>query len=72
MKVHVRSWIDRIETIPDYISVDRECKLEEFVGRTCVMNFYFDNLIEIPQHLCASVYISFKFFYHAVPYTTAR
>jgi hypothetical protein len=72
LKVHLRCWIDEVETAPEYISLDRETRLEDFMGHNCLMNFYFEGLLEMPQQLCASVYIAFNFFYHAVQYTTPR
>jgi hypothetical protein len=72
VRVRCRAWIEKIETAPPYLSVDRERTLEEFVGKTLVLRFYFEQLQDLPPNLCASSYVKFKFFYHTKIYKTPR
>jgi len=71
-RVRCRAWIDKMEPSPEYLSVDRERTLEEFVGKTCVLRLYFESLQDLPASLCASTFLNFKFFYHSKPYRTPR
>ena len=72
VKVRCRSWIDKIEVSPPYLSVDRERTLEEFGSKTLITRLYFEGMQDLPSNLCAATYISFKFFYHSKPYKTPR
>ena len=60
LRVHVRCWIDAVEAVPPYITLDCERRLEEFIGRNCIMVFYFPGLLAMDPIRCASTYISFK------------
>ena len=33
VKINVRAWIDEIEMLPEYLSVDKECKLSDFTNK---------------------------------------
>lgn len=72
VRVRCRAWIEKVETAPPYLSVDRERTLEEFVGKTLILRFYFEQLQDLPPNLCASSYVKFKFFYHTKTYKTPR
>jgi hypothetical protein len=72
MKVHLRCWIDSIDVVPDYLTVDRETRLEDFIGQTCIIMIHFDWLLALNPLLCSSVYVAFKFFYHSRQYCTPR
>jgi hypothetical protein len=61
-----------MEACPEYLSVDRERRLDEFIGHNCILVFHFPGLMALDQKLCASCYVSFKFFYHAIHYRTPR
>jgi uncharacterized coiled-coil protein SlyX len=72
LRVRGRTWIDKVEPSPSYLSVDKECLIDEFMGKTCVLRLYFEYLQDLPPALCASTFVNFKFFYHSKPYRTAR
>lgn len=59
----VRVWIDQIEMLPSYLTVDKECHIRDFTNRKLIIVFYFDCLKNITQELCASTYIYFRFFH---------
>ena len=60
LRVHVRCWIDAVEAVPSYITLDCERRLEEFIGRNCILVFHFPGLMAMDPIRCASTYISFK------------
>ena len=60
LRVHVRCWIDAVEAVPPYITLDCERRLEEFIGHNCIMVFHFPGLVAMDPIRCASTYISFK------------
>ncbi len=72
LKVRGRVWIDKIETAPAYLTVDREKSLADFENRMCLMRLYFESLMDLPSMQSSSVYCKFNFFYHSKPYTTLR
>ena len=72
VRVTVRGWIDKIETIPSYITVDREVTLNDFINRTLIIRININSLQDIPEHLSTGTYITFKFFYHSKVYQTPR
>lgn len=72
IKIHMRCWIDTMETIPEYISVDRETNIASFVDHKMIIRLYFENLLDIPEFLSSGRYVSFKFFFHGGTYSTAR
>lgn len=72
MKVHLRCWIDAIDAVPEYLTVDKETRLEDFIGQTCIIMIHFDWLLALNPLLCSSVYVAFKFFYHSRQYCTPR
>lgn len=72
MKVHLRCWIDSVDTVPQYLTVDKETRLEDFIGQTCIIMVHFDWLLALNPLLCSSVYVAFKFFYHTRQYCTPR
>jgi hypothetical protein len=72
VKINIRCWIDEVETIPSYLSVDKESLLSDFMNRTLLMDFYFDSLQVLPPNHCASTYTFFKFFCHSMGYKTGR
>lgn len=72
VKVHVRCWIDTIETIPEYISVDKETKMSEFMDHKLIMRVYFESLLDLPEFICSGVYLAFRFFFHQGMYSTSR
>jgi len=72
IKLRIRSWIDKIETLPGYIAVDKETHLSNFLDKKLIICFYFDGLQNLPENLCSSSYVYFKFFYHRVGFKTVR
>jgi hypothetical protein len=62
LKLHARIWIDKVETVPSYISVDKESKLIDFMGRMAIIRFYFEYLFSIPPALSNDLQIIFSFF----------
>ena len=72
IKIHMRCWIDTMETIPEYISVDKETNIANFIDHKMIIRLYFENLLDIPEFLSSGLYISFKFFFHGGTYSTAR
>jgi hypothetical protein len=70
IQLSVRAWIDVMEIAPAYLSVDKECKLENFVNQKLIMRFMFENLQDIPAKLCCYNRLTFKFFYHVGSYST--
>ena len=72
LQVKVRTWIDKIEPSPSYISVDKEVHLSQFMNHNCLIRIYFDNMKQLPSTLSASTYSYFKFFFHPGPYKTTR
>ena len=72
LKFSLRCWIDQVDTIPNYIKVDEECKLPDFMGRKCIMKFYFESLLDINPTLSNDVHVSFNFFVHSGQYKTPR
>jgi hypothetical protein len=72
LKLHVRIWIDKMETVPSYISVDKESKLTDFIGHTAILRFYFEYLFDIPPSLSHDLQIIFSFFGHTGQYRTTR
>ena len=72
IKLRIRSWIDKIETLPAYLAVDKETHLSNFLDKKLIICFYFDGLQNLPEKLCSSTYVYFKFFYHRVGFKTIR
>lgn len=72
VKVHMRCWIDEVETIPDYISVDKETNISQFIDHKMIIRLYFENLLDIPEFISSGLYVSFKFFFHGGTYSTSR
>ena len=72
VKINVRAWIDEIEMLPEYLSVDKECKLSDFTNKKLILVFYIDGLRHLPSSLCAAVYVYFKFYMHGTGYKTIR
>ena len=72
LKFTLRCWIDEVDTIPSYIKVDEECKLSDFLGRKCIMKFYFESLLDINPALSNDLQIAFSFFAHSGQYRTPR
>ncbi len=72
VKCSVRAWIDRIETIPSYITVDKEVVLDDFIDRKMIIRININSLQDIPEHLSTGTYVTFKFFYHSKMYQTNR
>jgi hypothetical protein len=72
IKLRIRSWIDQIETLPAYLTVDKQCHLNNFLDKKMIICFYFDGLQNLPEKLCSSVYVYFKFFYHRVGFKSIR
>eukprot|EP00602_Paraphysomonas_sp_CaronLab_P009689 CAMPEP_0185022732 /NCGR_PEP_ID=MMETSP1103-20130426/5438_1 /TAXON_ID=36769 /ORGANISM="Paraphysomonas bandaiensis, Strain Caron Lab Isolate" /LENGTH=1220 /DNA_ID=CAMNT_0027554947 /DNA_START=140 /DNA_END=3799 /DNA_ORIENTATION=- len=72
LKMTLRSWIDEVETVPSYISIDKESKLSDFPGQNCIMRFYFESLHDINPQLSSDVQVVFSFFCHSGQYRTSR
>lgn len=72
LKFTLRCWIDAVDTIPNYIKVDEECKLTDFMGHKCIMKFYFESLFDINPSLSNDIQIAFNFFTHSGQYRTPR
>ena len=62
LKVRGRVWIDKIETAPAYLTVDKEKSLGDFENRMCLMRLYFESLMDLPAMQSSSVYCKFNFF----------
>lgn len=71
-KVHMRCWIDEIETIPEYISVDKETHITNFLDHKMIVRLYFENLLDIPDSMSSGLYVAFNFFFHGGTYSTSR
>lgn len=72
IKIKGRAWVDKIETAPPYLTVDKETNLKDFDGKNCVLRLYFESLMDLPPNHCSSTYVRFNFFYHNKPYITTR
>ena len=72
LKIKGRSWIDKIETAPSYLTVDSEKSLNMFEGKNCILRIYFESLTDLPKNHCSSTYVRFNFFYHNNSYVTVR
>lgn len=72
LHVRVRSWIDKMDTQPSYISIDREANISDFVNHMCLLRIHVDNMRHLPKSLCAATYVTFKFFFHSAVYKTPR
>jgi hypothetical protein len=72
VKVHARCWIDTVETIPEYISVDKETKMSEFMDHKLILRLYFESFLDLPEFICSGVYLAFRFFFHQGMYSTSR
>jgi len=72
IKIRGRAWIDKIETAPPYLTVDKETNLRDFDGKNCVLRLYIESLMDLPANHCSSTFVRFNFFYHNKPYITAR
>lgn len=72
LKLHVRIWIDKVETVPSYITVDKESKLVDFMGHMAIIRFYFEYLLDIPPTISNDLQVIFSFFGHTGQYRTTR
>jgi hypothetical protein len=72
LHVRVRSWIDKIDTQPGYISIDKETNIADFANHMCLMRIHVDNMRHLPKSLCSATYVCFKFFFHSTAYKTPR
>lgn len=72
LKLTVRCWIDKVETVPTYISIDKESKLSDFMGRKCIIRFQFESLNGINPNLSDEVVAVYKFFCHPGQYRTTK
>jgi hypothetical protein len=68
----VRTYIDKVEAYPPYISVDREVHADQFLNRMAIIRFHFEGLRQLPQNLSCSPYVFFKFYFHSLAYRTPR
>jgi hypothetical protein len=70
--VRIRSWIDKIETSPSYITVDKEVNLKDFIGSELILRFYFDNIQGITDKMnqYPGIKLQFKFMFHPNTYRT--
>jgi len=68
----LRCWIDKVEALPDYLKLDYNAKFSDFMGRTCVMRFYFESLTDINPNLSNHIQIAHSFFCHSGQYRTTR
>ena len=72
IKMKVRVWIDQIEMLPSYLTVDKECHIRDYTNHKLIINFYFEGLNYITEDLSSSTYVYFKFFSHNKGYKTSR
>ena len=72
IKIKGRVWVDKIETAPPYLTIDKETNLKEFESQNCVLRLYFESLMDLPPNHCSSTFVRFNFFYHNKAYTTTR
>jgi len=70
IQLNVRAWIDEVQLTPAYLSVDKECKIDDFSNHKFIMRFFFESLNDIPARFSCFNRVSFKFFYHGGNYTT--
>ena len=49
LRVRGRTWIDKVEPSPSYLSVDKERLIDEFMGKTCVLRLFFEPLNSFHQ-----------------------
>jgi hypothetical protein len=68
----LRCWIDKVEALPDYLKLDNNAKFSDFMGRTCILRFYFDSLTDINPNLSNNIQITHNFFCHSGQYKTTR
>lgn len=72
VKLSLRCWIDKVEPVPSYISVDKESVLNDFLNRKCIIRLHIDSCQGINAALSTEVYCAFKFFCHSSEYRTTR
>ena len=72
MDVSMRCWIDTIETDPEYLGLDREAHLRDFMGHQLILRVQIKQIRGIPEALHHDVFCCFKFFSHALPYQTPQ
>ena len=70
IQVSIRCWINEVEMAPAYLSTDKECRLDDFLDETLIIQFHFESLHDLPKQLCACNKLKFQFFYHTSMYTT--
>ena len=68
----LRCWIDKVEALPEYLKLDNNAKFSDFMGKTCIMRFYFESLTDINPNLSNHIQISHSFFCHSGQYRTTR
>ena len=68
----LRCWIDRVEALPEYLKLDNNAKFSDFMGKTCVLRFYFESLTDVNANLSNNIQITHNFFCHSGQYKTTR
>ena len=72
LKLNLRSWIDVVEPIPPYITVDLEVNVKDNMNKKLITRVYFEYLSKLPVSHCAESYIYFKFMRQFPVYLTPR
>lgn len=72
IKLSIRSWVDKIETIPSYLTADGEMSLNDFSNRMLLVRVNVDSLHNIPANVSTGNYVNFKFFFHPATYKSSR
>jgi hypothetical protein len=57
VRLTVRAWVDRIETIPSYITVDKEVVLDDFIDRNLIIRININSLQVCCVVLCCVVIV---------------
>jgi hypothetical protein len=72
LKLKVRVWVDKMETSPAYLTIDKQRILEEFQGKDCILRVYFESMFDLPENQCSSTFVKFNFFNHSKSYASIR
>jgi hypothetical protein len=72
LKVAVRSWIDDVEPVPPYLTVDKEVSLRQWREHRLVSRFHFEFLSGLPAGHCADCFVYFRFMKQFPAYLTPR
>jgi len=72
LDVSARIWIDSIESDPDYLGLDNEAHVRDFMGHNMVLRIQLGQIRGLPTATNNNIFCCFKFFSHAIPYSTPQ